>query len=388
MNRWLIFSLFFIVYQNTESQNLVMNPDFTIYFRCPQAFNQYNNNIKDLLPGWGTVNKSTPDFFHRCSQNSDVGVPDNFAGSAEPYSGDGYIGLILRVDAETYPFSATYSEHITGVLEKPLEKGKHYCLTFFYAFAENSGIITNGIGVYFSAEKPEFQDYEDKYQFQPQLMLHSDSMLGIKQGWNKLSAIYTAQGGEKYITIGNFLSVSESKVMKNNPKVMNDTRFFAYYFVDAVSLVEIESKKTCSCSALMTVVNNEQIEDSAQTVESGLLFEAGKTFTLKNVYFDFEKSALRPESFEELDQVVGFLLANVDVHVKIIGHTDNVGSSSYNQILSEERAKAVLEYLYTKGVALRRMLYEGKGCRVPVADNDTEWGRQQNRRVEVEFYIP
>jgi len=388
MNRIWIFFLFFLMYQHAECQNLVTNPDFTIYFRCPQSFNQYNNNIKDLLPGWGTVNKSTPDFFHRCSKNSDVGVPDNFAGSTEPFIGDGYIGMILRVDAETYPFSATYSEHITGVLETPLEKGKHYCLVFYYAFAENSGIKTNGIGVYFSREKPDFQDYEDEYQFQPQLMLHTDSMLGTKQGWNMLSAVFTAQGGEKYITIGNFLPVSLSRVSRNIPKVLNDTRFFAYYYMDAFSLIEIDDEKSCPCSALLSIARNEKQADTLNSVRDDVVFEAGMTYTLKNVYFDFEKSMLRVELFEELDKVASFMKANVDVHVRIIGHTDNVGSSSYNQHLSEERAKAVLEYFFSKGIPLKRMKYEGRGCLFPLAENDTEWGRQQNRRVEVEFFIP
>lgn len=371
-----------------QAQNLVVNSDFSTYFKCPLSFNQYNNNnVKDFLPGWIAINKSTPDFFHRCSQNSDVGIPDNFAGSTEPYIGDGYIGLILRVDAETYPYSSTYSEHITGFLQQPLVKGRNYLFTMYYAFAQNSGIKSNGIGVYFSAEKPVFQDYYDYYEFSPQLMLHQDSIMDSVSGWKKLSAVYTAEGGEIYLTIGNYLAVSQSKIQRNSPLIVNDTRFFAYYYIDAVSLTEIDDTSDVEPTALLCVVQNNQ-KDSLLQKNSVFSFQAGDIYTLQNVFFDFEKSRLRAESYAELDKVLAFLKSNTLVFVRITGHTDNVGSESFNQELSEKRAKAVLEYFYSMGISLNRMTFKGMGCKMPLTENDTEWGRQQNRRVELEFYIP
>lgn len=385
---FVLFSLFLLFFSvSVFSQNLVVNGNFSLYFRCPGSYNHYNNNLKNLLPGWSTVNQSTPDFFHRCSRNTDVGVPVNFAGIAEPFDGDGYLGMIFLADRETYPFSPTYSEHITGTLEIPLEGGKQYCFSMYYFFAQNSGIGTNGTGVYFSSEKPSFSDIEDIYAFEPQLVLHQDSVLSMQPGWKKLSSVYHARGGEKYITIGNFLSVSQSLSVKNTPKVINDTRFFAYYYIDDVRLTPL-SENGCDVQTALISKTGQGDHFFEDSDENETEFVAGTTYTLKNVYFDFEKSELRPESFPELNIIAEFLNENKLIHIIISGHTDNIGSDSFNKALSESRARAVFEYLYSKGIPLNRMKFTGMGSKISVSDNDTEYGRQQNRRVEIEFYIP
>jgi len=370
-----------------KAQNLIVNGNFDIYLRCPKSYNHYRSNIRELLPGWNTVNKSTPDFFHRCSQNTDVGVPQNFAGSIEPHEGDGYIGLILRADKETYPYSPAYSEHITGTLEFPLEKGKTYCLKMYYSLAQNSGITTNSTGVYFSTEKPEFSENDNIYPFQPQIIMHHDSVLNSSAGWHLLSASYTAQGGEKFITIGNYVSTAKSLAIPHKPEVLNDTRFFAYYYVDNVSLVEVKDVECPFQTPFVSTIEKVSELNHPNDPDTPV-FEAGNIYTLKNVYFDFEKAQLRPESYDELNLLIVFLKENMNIHIKISGHTDNMGRDSFNKLLSEARAKAVFEYLYEGGISIHRMNYSGMGSKVTVADNDTEYGRQQNRRVEIEFYIP
>jgi OmpA-OmpF porin, OOP family len=385
---YIFLTLTFLIGKYTSfAQNLVVNGDFSVYLRCPQTYNHYSNNIRDLLPGWNTVNRSTPDFFHRCSQHSKVGVPENFAGTIEPIEGDGYIGLILRADKETYHYSQTYSEHITGVFTIPLESGKKYCFTMHYAFAGNSGIAANGLGVYFSEEIPVFSDIDDTYTFIPQLMTDPDSLLYTGKGWKKLSATFHAKGNERYLTIGNFLPFSKSIIVRNNPEVLNDARFFAYYYIDAVSCVSLENQ---SCDGDQTLIINSAplLTATEDLIPETQFFEAGKTYTLKNVYFDFEKADLKPESFSELNNILNFLNENDNIHIRIIGHTDNTGSVSFNKLLSETRAKAVFEYFFHKGIAISRMTFSGIGSSFPVAGNETEYGRQLNRRVEIEFYLP
>ena len=103
--------------------------------------------------------------------------------------------------------------------------------------------------------------------------------------------------------------------------------------------------------------------------------------TLKNVFFDFDKTELKPESFVELDKLVAYLQHNT-VRIEIGGHTDDQGSEEYNDRLSENRAKAVYDYLIHKGIPSDRLAYKGYGKRMPVADNGTEEGRATNRRTE------
>ncbi|MBP5374560.1 MAG: OmpA family protein [Bacteroidales bacterium] len=104
---------------------------------------------------------------------------------------------------------------------------------------------------------------------------------------------------------------------------------------------------------------------------------------LSNTMFDFDKSVIKEAAKEPLNKVVVWLLEHPKVKVEISGHTDNRGSAAYNQRLSEARAKAVYDYFVSQGVDKFRLAYAGYGMDKPIATNDTDEGRQQNRRVEL-----
>ncbi len=110
--------------------------------------------------------------------------------------------------------------------------------------------------------------------------------------------------------------------------------------------------------------------------------KVGEKIVLENIFFEFNKSTLSPESFTELDRAADFMDNNPELRIEISGHTDNVGSADYNQRLSESRAKAVVEYMVSKGIDNSRMEYAGYGFEQPITTNDTEEGRATNRRVE------
>ena len=109
--------------------------------------------------------------------------------------------------------------------------------------------------------------------------------------------------------------------------------------------------------------------------------DVGTVVTLKNVFFDFDKTELKPESFVELDKLADYLRSNT-IRIEIGGHTDDQGTDEYNDRLSENRAKAVYDYLVSKDIPAERLQYKGYGKRVPIADNSTEAGRAENRRTE------
>jgi len=108
----------------------------------------------------------------------------------------------------------------------------------------------------------------------------------------------------------------------------------------------------------------------------------GSSIVLKNVFFDTDKYDLRSESKIELNKVVDFMNLNPSTVIEIGGHTDDVGSDQTNLILSENRAKAVVDYLATQGISQDRLSAKGYGESVPKASNDSEIGRAQNRRTE------
>ena len=111
-----------------------------------------------------------------------------------------------------------------------------------------------------------------------------------------------------------------------------------------------------------------------------------KPIVLKNVFFETASAELKPISITELDKLYNFLSSDSKLRIQLNGHTDNVGSDSDNLTLSDARAKAVKDYLIDKGISSDRLRAKGFGESVPVASNDTEEGRMQNRRTEFQLF--
>ncbi|MEM7107896.1 MAG: OmpA family protein [Bacteroidota bacterium] len=110
--------------------------------------------------------------------------------------------------------------------------------------------------------------------------------------------------------------------------------------------------------------------------------EIGTTVRLENIFFDFDKTTLKEESFVELDKVVEFLTSNPSLEIEIAGHTDSKGGDDYNMNLSQGRAEAVVSYLIENGIDDFRLVAKGYGETVPLQSNETDEGRAFNRRVE------
>jgi outer membrane protein OmpA-like peptidoglycan-associated protein len=108
----------------------------------------------------------------------------------------------------------------------------------------------------------------------------------------------------------------------------------------------------------------------------------GSAIVLRNVFFDYNKSTLKPESFVELDRLVKIMQENPTIRIELSGHTDNVGTEEYNQKLSENRAKSCMDYLVSKGVSASRIEFKGYGEMRPIDTNETEVGKANNRRTE------
>lgn len=111
--------------------------------------------------------------------------------------------------------------------------------------------------------------------------------------------------------------------------------------------------------------------------------EANAAVVLKNIFFDPNKFDIKAESETELNEVVQLMKDNPTLHIQINGHTDNTGKSADNKTLSENRAKAVTNYLVAHGIAQGRLLFKGFGDAQPVADNATPEGKAKNRRTEL-----
>jgi outer membrane protein OmpA-like peptidoglycan-associated protein len=133
--------------------------------------------------------------------------------------------------------------------------------------------------------------------------------------------------------------------------------------------------------ALDLIVAN--IGDSMNVALSPI--KKGEVFIVKNLHFATNKTRILPTSEEALNDLYMYLDRNPQVRIKIIGHTDNVGKDVANLKLSQGRADEVMKDLIERGIAADRLEAEGRGETQPIDTNDTEEGRQNNRRVEIEI---
>jgi outer membrane protein OmpA-like peptidoglycan-associated protein len=108
----------------------------------------------------------------------------------------------------------------------------------------------------------------------------------------------------------------------------------------------------------------------------------GSKIILKNIFYDFDKATLRAQSIIELDHLIQLLNDYPNMRIELSSHTDNKGTADYNVYLSNARSKSCVDYLISKGVSKNRLEYKGYGLTQPIATNETDAGRQMNRRTE------
>ena len=207
--------------------------------------------------------------------------------------------------------------------------------------------------------------------FQPQVVNPFNKPLLDVEKWQKIEGEFIAKGGEKFLTIGNFYPEEQSNVLF--PKYLKQILPGAYYYIDDVELY-------CLTCHEKKVIKQENITITTQKNEPQ--YEVGQVFVLENIFFDFDKSVLLPQSFVELHKLINILEQYPNMTIELSGHTDSKGSDKYNLKLSKERAEAVFNYLVEKGIDEKRLTHKGFGAKQPIADNSTDQGRAKNRRVE------
>lgn len=130
----------------------------------------------------------------------------------------------------------------------------------------------------------------------------------------------------------------------------------------------------------------EELEEDLEGAEVERVGEGIQITFDSAILFDFDSAELRSVARQNLSQLAASLQDYPNTEVLIVGHTDAVGSESYNQRLSENRASSAAQYLVSQGISRSRITTLGKGELEPVASNETDYGRQENRRVEVAIY--
>ena len=361
------------------STNLVFNPSFEDYRECPRKIDALGKLT--IVDAWYQPTAGSADYYNICGSR-DCGVPRNKLGIQDAHFGNGFCGI--------YCSKTDYREYLQTEHKEPLRAGEMYRVSFYVSLSEYSSGAVATIGALFTTERigdtlrsvlmdksikqlaPGISQTVATY-FEPQVVNDYDRVLDDTKAWMQISGVFTAKGGERFMTIGNFYPASQSNVVD-----LDSLTYLlpgAYYYIDDVSV---------TCLGCKVETNPES--DSSLVAEVPMTYadtlKVGSTFVLHNIFFDYDKATLLQQSYNELHTLLGILQSHPTMKIEICGHTDGHGSIDYNQRLSENRARAVVDYLVSHGIDVRRLSFKGYGKSRPIDTNTTEEGRAKNRRVE------
>ncbi len=354
-----------------QTKNLIYNGSFETMLSCPDNFGIHARDQR--VAGWTTPTLGTPDYFHSCSEKS--GTPLNWVGYAEPYDGVAYMGIITcmqQIDAN----QIAYREYITCKLATPLDSGQQYYASMQVRLGESCNTACNGLGMFFSSQAIRSTQVH-QLPLQADILLQDDPILNDKQHWQQICGTFVAKGGEQHVIIGNFRNNQELNYidLDENLLTTQHTSRLAYYYIDKVELYAITDSTPFDCENVLAK------NDEPEAFQGDL--PAYATLVLNNLYFAVDEAVILPESYAELDALAAALRYYKKVRIAIQGHTDNTGTESHNRTLSQARAEAVQRYLLEKGVSRFLLESKGFGASQPLESNETEAGRQKNRRVEI-----
>lgn len=348
-----LLSLFLFSTGYLLSQNLVPNPSFEACNKKPNRWSGHSGHFNNTSKHWMSPNQGSPDVIWEEAMHklypTRKGI--SFVGH-HARTGDKMIGI------KTYGCNAGIMqcrEYVEVKLAEQLIPCAKYYIEFWLNPVVNS-IKVNNFGAVV-LDKPLIEPYAELLEGYDLVLNESEIVEGKPNEWHKVSGTFVADSPGLFLVIGNFYTDEETKA-----KPVTENVPYAFYLLDDILLKQVPNEDPLAC--LLTL-------------------PPGETLILENVYFDHNKYSIQPTSFPALEQLVALLLERPSLALEIQGHTDDTGTPSFNLELSEQRAKAVVDFLINAGIDAARLQAKGFGTTQAIADNEEEAGRQLNRRVEI-----
>lgn len=362
-------TLFFFSIPLLYAQNLVPNHSFEAVGNLPMRGPKRNAfefehksgylSFQTNLKNWKAASDATPDlriipksYLRECQK---VYKDCNVAKT-----GSHVAGIMTYLKNTNTDF---FREYIQVKLKKTVKPDiKTYCELWIQKDRQ-AKLVSNNIGFYFSQEK-FYEETENNIEKKPQIN-HTEIINQENLEWVKIEGTFVPDKPFIYLTIGNFNNNENTKVESfKKYRGASWVPAYAHYLIDDV-----------------------RVWQEGDLPEERPIFEISKIeknqpVVLKNIFFDFDQSTLKSASFEELNHLLDFLQKNKMVKISIHGHTDNHGNDTYNLDLSAARAHNVMNFLLKNGIEMERIQSKGWGEGQPQKTNDTEEGREKNRRVE------
>ncbi len=258
-----------------------------------------------------------------------------------------------------------------------LQKDKKYKLSFY---VNTAGKSFYGMDFYF--EQNEFTSVNFSADAAvPSIHISDSDIVNELGGWNYVEKIYTANGEEKFCLVGN---LSKNKFDFSPFERMNKAGD-VFYFMDNIAFQPVLPQTLCADYNLNAAkLYNQNLRHTELVLVDNKVEIITDTITVPAVFFETDKSFLKPVFKKLLDSLITKLNTKDVLSIIVEGHTDSRGSLQRNVTLSNERAEAVRNYFLFKTPMLKGSVsFSGKASAFPVADNATEKGRAKNRRVEI-----
>jgi outer membrane protein OmpA-like peptidoglycan-associated protein len=352
----------------------------------------------ELAEGLSSPTEIKADLF-MTEASGDVGVPLNVYGTEAPSAeggGQNYAGAIFYKPGKL----AAERSYITvpimkGTEQLTLKKGLKYCVEFSVSLAESSKFATNNISALFSKEvlgngsPGAIYNNSDKI-----IRAQNNKIYNGFYGWEKVCAVYTAKGDEKFITIGNFDKNETTKfeAVKKPKESEAEVIAHAYYYVDNVIITVIDNVAECKCFdsrkpkveetfSTMLYTNTPEISDK---MTKNQIIEA------HTVYFRAGKSSISDNAKDMMDFVIEEMKMDKALSIDIIGHNDKLEDKAGEENpdfedMARKRANAVAKYFIAAGIEETRLNKVYKGAAEPnpgiAEDDDEETQDAKNRYV-------
>ncbi|MEZ4924475.1 MAG: OmpA family protein [Crocinitomicaceae bacterium] len=353
-----------------DDQNMVENP----------GFEQIEGKIKregaiNVAIGWMSPTKAAADLYAG-KIKGDLGTPQNFVGYEEPHGGQNYAGIRVFSYNDKEP-----RQYISTKLKLPLRKDATYCVKFYVNLAEGSKYASNNIGVNFS--KKQYNIDENKSIMTTTEVMHKDNpVFNGYFGWEEICGTYVAEGGEKFLTIGNFFSNGETgnQRLKKVKDFTGTSVMSAYYYIDDISVVMLDDGEECDCQINEHKVKTEYIYEVSPVNPEGMKDDQIVKYT--ELYFGYGKSDFTKSDFEHLKNIETVMNANANYKLTINAHMDSDEADDEDCIgLDKTRAEEVKKHLVSKGIAADRIFVKTYGAEQPLDSSGSEIGQAKNRRI-------
>lgn len=378
-------------FQILRGQNLVVNPSFEISRDTHSLIPPGEYHISWAL-GWSTPSRAQASLYSSIPTIATTNRAMN-RWRFMAKEGNNVVGITTygTVMGEEH---RELREYMQGSLTKPLTVGKKYYLSYWVHFHCEG---TNNLGVVFLT-KPLYTDSVYRLKLRPHINSNDIIDYAINNQWAFVRDSFIAREAYSNFIIGNFHSNAETKTQTNKlhyhkayldnvsieeaSDLKMPTRTFDFNESDLANNTTINNNKTDKTSTAAT--NNTDKNKATNPITTTPNVIKGDVLILNKVLFKFNSSDLDPTSFAQIDMLALLLKKEVNMKILVKGHTSSEGSDEYNNKLSESRAKSVVNYLISKGIEKSRLSYKGYGKTSPLESNDSESGREKNRRVEFE----